>query len=49
MSALISLAADSEAGPAVVAAHFVQVVFILVTAPLMFYLMRFGSPEGLLK
>lgn len=50
MSALISLAADSEANPAVVAAfHFVRVVFILVTAPLMFYLMRVWFPEGILK
>jgi membrane AbrB-like protein len=50
MSALISLAADSEANPAVVAAfHFVRVVFILVTAPLIFYLMRVWFPEGILK
>ena len=50
MSALISLAADSEANPAVVAAfHFVRVVFILVTAPLMFYLMRVWFPEAIVK
>jgi uncharacterized protein len=50
MSALISLAADSEAHPAVVAAfHFVRVVFILVTAPLMFYLMRVWFPEAIVK
>ena len=50
MSALISLAADSEANPAVVAAfHFVRVVFILVTAPLMFHLMRVWFAGAILK
>jgi hypothetical protein len=50
MSALISLAADSEANPAVVAAfHFARVVFILVTAPLMFYLMRVWFPNVIVK
>jgi hypothetical protein len=50
MSALITLAADSEAKPAVVAAfHFVRVVFILLTAPLMFYLMRLWFPEMIAK
>lgn len=50
MSALITLAADSEANPAVVAAfHFVRVVFILVTAPLIFYLMKLWLPEMIVK
>jgi uncharacterized membrane protein AbrB (regulator of aidB expression) len=50
MSALITLAAGSEANPAVVAAfHFFRVVFILLTTPAMFYLMRVWFPEVTVK
>ena len=42
MSALISLAGESAAHPTVVMAfHFFRVVFIILTAPLIFQLLRF--------
>ena len=50
MSVLVSLAVESQANPPVVLAfHFFRVVFIIVTAPLVFHLIQRWFPEVLLK
>ncbi len=47
MSALISLAVESAGHPTVVMAfHFFRVVFIILTAPLIFQLLRFWLGPG---
>jgi hypothetical protein len=50
MSVLVSLAVESQANPPVVLAfHFFRVVFIIVTAPLVFHLIQRWFPEVMLK
>lgn len=47
ISAMISLAVESQANPTVVLAfHFFRVVFIIVTAPLVFFLMRLWADSS---
>lgn len=49
MVAMISLAAESKANsPVVLAFHFFRIVFIILTAPLVFYCIHylFGRPPG---
>jgi membrane AbrB-like protein len=50
MTVLVSLAIESQANPPVVLAfHFFRVVFIIVTAPLVFYFIRIWFPEVIIK
>jgi membrane AbrB-like protein len=50
MSVLVSLAVESQANPPVVLAfHFFRVVFIIVTAPLVFHLIQLWFPEVKVK
>ena len=50
MSALVSIAADSDADPPIVLAfHFFRVLFIIFTAPFVFQLLRFWFPEVPMK
>jgi len=50
MSVLVSLAVESQANPPVVLAfQFFRVIFIIVTAPLVFHLIRLWFPEEIFK